>query len=388
MNYKKDKFGSGLSILGYGCMRLPKKFADAENLILKAVEQGVNYFDTAYIYPDSEETLGKIFTKHGLHGKVKIATKLPVILCKRPEDFEKFFKIQLARLQTECVEFYFLHMLSSAAQLEKLEKMGIFEWLESKRANGQIKQIGFSYHGSCTDFLKILERYDWDLCLVQYNYSDENYQAGRTGVEAAHKKGIPVIIMEPLLGGRLAVNLPPKLAKHFAQDKNNASPAAWALKWLWNQPEVTVVLSGMNSQMQLEENLQTASQSLPGMFGTHEQEFMQTAQELFKESNKINCTGCGYCMPCPVGVNIPAGFAAYNACYSMGKYQGLKGYYMSAGLLSPQTGFASKCVGCKKCEKHCPQNLPVAATLQTARKKLEPWWTKPIVWGTRKFLLK
>ena len=257
MKYRNDKHGNQLSALGLGCMRFPRDKAETERMILTAIDGGVNFFDTAFIYPNSEVTLGEILAKNNKRKDVFIATKLPLILCKSPEDFDKFFNQQLQRLQTDYVDYYFLHSVSDFAQWENFKNMGIEEWIAEKKASGKIKQIGFSYHGTCDDFLKILDSYDWEFCMIQYNYYDENYQAGKKGLLAAAKKGIPVIVMEPLLGGKLATGLPQAAVDMFKKSDPEISPADWAFWWLWNQPEVTVALSGISSMEIMEKNLRS-----------------------------------------------------------------------------------------------------------------------------------
>ncbi len=286
MQYRiNPKNGDKLSILGLGCMRFTGSLAGSfgiggkideekiEHLIKASVDQGVNYFDTAYIYAGSEEILGKTLAKYNLRQQVYIATKLPVIMCRNKADIDKYFDRQLVRLQTDYIDYYLFHMLPDVATWDKFREWGIEEWIERKKESGQIKQIGFSYHGSQSEFLALLDAYDWDFCQIQYNYSDENFQAGITGLKKAASKGMPVMIMEPLLGGKLANSLPQTAVDSFKKADPDLTPVAWALHWLWNQPEVTVVLSGMNEMQQLNENLLTAESTAPGMLS---QEALET----------------------------------------------------------------------------------------------------------------
>jgi predicted aldo/keto reductase-like oxidoreductase len=384
MQYRLDnRTGNKLSVLGFGCMRLPRNMGGTdmqktERLIMDAVERGVNYFDTAYIYPGSEEALGTVLAKHGVREKVYIASKLPLVICKGPEDFDRFFEKELERLNTGYIDYYLLHMLSDMRLWEKFKNWGIEQWLEKKRSQGKIRQIGFSFHGMQQEFLSLLDAYDWDFCQIQYNYSDENYQAGVVGLKAAAEKNIPVIIMEPLLGGKLANGLPSKAVDLFREADSSLSPASWALRWLWNQKEVTVVLSGMNEETQLNENILTAEQALPGMLTETEHETFRKVLKVFNDSYKIHCTGCNYCMPCPQNVNIPACFSSYNTSFSLGRFAGIQQYMTSTGATSEQRSGAGLCVQCGKCEKHCPQKLPIRDNLKEVYKRMEPLWFR---WG-------
>ncbi|MDR2618890.1 MAG: aldo/keto reductase, partial [Treponema sp.] len=259
MQYRIDgKSGNKLSALGFGCMRFPRKGAvidmeKTERLVMEAVNRGVNYFDTAYIYGGSEEALGAVLDKNKARDAVYIATKLPLVLSRSASDFDKFFNKSLERLRTDRVDYYLLHMLTDRRQWERFRAMGIEDWLAAKKKEGRIRQAGFSFHGSQEEFLKLLDVYDWDFCQIQYNYAQENYQAGKTGLLRAAAKGLPVIIMEPLLGGKLASALPREAEEVFRASGKKA--AEWALRWVWNHKEATVLLSGMNDPAQLEENL-------------------------------------------------------------------------------------------------------------------------------------
>jgi predicted aldo/keto reductase-like oxidoreductase len=344
-----------------------------EELIMRSIELGVNYFDSAWIYPGSEETAGAVFEKNRVRDKVYIATKLPLVMTKKPEDFDRFFDQSLQRLKTDYIDYYLLHMLTDTEQLRTLKNWGIEDWIERKKKKGQIRQIGFSFHGSGSEFLKILDDYDWEFCQIQYNYSDENFQAGAAGLHAAAKK-MPVIIMEPLLGGKLANGLPKDAIKIFQAADANLSPAGWALNWLWSQEEVTTVLSGMNALDQLEENVRLADAAQTGMIGDAEKAAYAGVLESVKRTCKIRCTGCNYCMPCPVGVNIPGSFSAYNVMYAMGYVEGMKQFITSTGFTSEKSGSPSLCVKCGKCESHCPQNISIMNELVNVKKQMEPWW--------------
>jgi predicted aldo/keto reductase-like oxidoreductase len=265
--------------------------------------------------------------------------------------------------------------LSNIEQWQRLQALGIEEWIAAKKFKREIRQIGFSFHGTEDSFLQLLDSYDWDICQIQYNYMNENYQAGRKGLQAAAARGLPVVIMEPLLGGKLASSLPKRAAAVFAQADPNRSAAAWALLWLWDQPQVSVVLSGMNSPEQLTNNVASANEAKPGMLGPAQEEVFRPVREAFEQSYKVPCTGCAYCMPCPRGVNIPGCLAAYNISYVTGFISGMTQYITSTGSLdaSARTG-APNCIGCKVCEQKCPQQIAIAKTLQDVRKRFEPWW--------------
>ena len=375
MEYRLDKYGNKISVLGYGCMRFTQKagkidIKKAEQEIMTAYEAGVNYYDTAYIYPGSEATIGEIFARNNIRDKVYIATKLPQYMIKSKDSAEKCFKEELRRLKTEYVDYYLMHMLTDIKSWERLVELGVLEWLESKKRSGEIRQIGFSYHGNSDMFCKIIDAYDWDFCQIQYNYLDEHSQAGKTGLNYAASKGIPVIIMEPLRGGRLVNGLPDKAKKLFQNYSTKRTPAEWAFRWLWNQPEVTCVLSGMNSIQMVEENVKAASTSKIGEFTDKDEELLKNVVKAINDNMKVGCTGCRYCMPCPKNVDIPGTFSAYNKCYTDNKFTGLKEYVMCT-LLRKDTTSASNCIECGKCEKHCPQGIEIRKELKNARKELE-----------------
>ncbi|MBE5996854.1 MAG: aldo/keto reductase, partial [Lachnospiraceae bacterium] len=307
MKYRNNKIGEPLSILGYGCMRFSRKgsgidLEKTQEEILKAIENGVNYFDTAYIYPGSEDALGEILSRTGKRDEVNIATKLPQYLIRSRSAIDRYFSEELTRLKTDHIDYYLMHMLTDVAAWNKLQALGIEQWIAEKKAAGQIRQIGFSFHGNTEMFLKILEAYDWDFCQIQYNYMDEVSQAGRRGLQAAAEKGIPVIIMEPLRGGKLVNLLPESAKKRIAEEGGGRTAAELAFDWLWDQPEVTVVLSGMNSLEMVEENCRTASKAEPGMLTDADRDLIAGVKDAINEKLKVPCTGCGYCMPCPKGV--------------------------------------------------------------------------------------
>ena len=373
MQYRKDRYGNPISVLGYGCMRFTQTagkidIAKTEKEILEAFHGGVNYFDTAYIYPGSEAALGEILARNGIREQVNIATKLPHYLLKKPEDLDRCFSEELRRLKTDHVDYYLMHMLTDTKTWQRLEGLGIVQWLAEKKASGQIRQVGFSYHGNSDMFCKLLDIYDWDFCQIQYNYLDENSQAGATGLHRAAEKGLPVIIMEPLRGGRLTNTLPASAKKIIAH--TSLTPAQFAFRWLWDQKEVTCVLSGMNSLDMVKENLATAQVSHPGSLTPEDRTIYAKVVAAINENRKVGCTGCRYCMPCPKGVDIPGTFAAYNRMASDGYWKALTEYFMITGVRKDYTG-PGNCIGCGKCEQHCPQHLPIRQELKNARKALE-----------------
>ncbi len=375
MKYRKDKYGNEISVLGFGCMRFTKKGTgiDLDKMdkeVMAAINAGVNYFDTAYIYPGSEAALGHVLAKNNARDKIYIATKLPQYLIKSKESAEKCFNEELERLKTDHVDYYLMHMLTDVKSWERLCELGIADWIREKKESGKIRQIGFSYHGNSDMFCQIVDAYDWDFCQIQYNYLDETSQAGVKGLKHANAKGLPVVIMEPLRGGRLVNNLPEKAKKLFENYKTKRTPAEWAFRWLWNQPEVTCVLSGMNSIEMVEENVKNASTAEVGEFNTEDFKLLEDVVKEINRSMKVGCTGCGYCMPCPMKVDIPGTFSAYNKLHTDSKFIGLKEYVMCTVLRKDSTS-ASNCVGCGKCEKHCPQGLEIRKHLKDAKKELE-----------------
>ncbi|MCI2049117.1 MAG: aldo/keto reductase [Lachnospiraceae bacterium] len=380
MQYRSDRYGNQISVLGFGCMRLPRNGAaidldESEREIRRAAELGVNYFDSAYIYPGVEAAVGRIMARTGLREHVYLATKLPHYLMRSRGQIESTFAEELSRLQTDHIDYYLMHMLTDIASWEKLRKLGIEDWIAGKKASGQIRQIGFSFHGSCDMFLKILNAYDWDFCQIQYNYIDEYSQAGRRGLEAAAAKGIPVVIMEPLRGGRLVNLLPAEARRVFAENAHHWSPAEWGLRWLYDQSAVTCVLSGMNTMEMVEENVRVASEATAGCLTQDDRDVLEKAKTAINGSLRVACTGCAYCMPCPHGVDIPGTFRCWNEMYAESRSSGRTDYYRSTICRHTPTG-ASLCVQCGRCEKLCPQQIDIRAKLKGARRELEtPWYT-------------
>ena len=392
MQYRNDKYGTPLSVLGYGCMRFTKKgnsidIDKAEKELMAAYEAGVNYFDTAYIYPGSEAAVGEIFERNHIREKVHIATKLPQYMIGSRAAIDKYFNEELARLRTTYIDYYLMHHLTDVAMWDKLKKVGILEWIRAKKESGAIKNIGFSYHGNTENFLRILEDYDWDFCQIQYNYLDEVAQAGVKGLKAAAEKGIPVVIMEPLRCGKLVNMLPGGALDAMKKSGRDWTPAQWGLRWLYNQKEVTVVLSGMNSLEMVEENCRTASEAAAGHLTEEDFATLEVVKAKICEKEKVGCTGCRYCMPCPKGVDIPGIFRCYNTMFTESKSQGRFQFAQTVGL-TKEPAFASQCVKCGKCEKHCPQGIPIREKLVEADKALRPLPYKIGIGIARKFMFR
>ena len=392
MQYRTDKKGNKLSVLGFGCMRFATRngkidMEATDKQIMAAYKAGVNYFDTAYVYSGSEAALGEIVEKNGIRDKINIATKLPQYLINNRNGIERFFNEELSRLRTSYVDYYLMHHLTDVAMWEKLKSVGIIDWINEKKASGAIRNIGFSYHGNTENFLKIINDYDWDFCQIQYNYMDEFAQAGVEGLKAAYEKGIPVVIMEPLRGGKLVNMLPENARKVISGSERGWSAAEWGFRWLWNQKEVTVVLSGMNSLEMVEENCRIASEATPDHFTDSDFEVIRKISAEIRAKEKVGCTGCRYCMPCPQGVDIPGIFRSYNTMFIESKSQGRFQFAQTVGL-TKKPAFASQCIECGKCEQHCPQSIPIREKLKEADKALRPLPYKIGINVVRKFMFR
>ena len=371
-----------VSALGFGCMRLPVvnggdptqiDESKAIPMIRAAIDAGVNYVDTAYPYHGtgfasggaSEPFVGKAL-QDGYREKVFLATKMPCWLVKSREDMERYLNEQLERLQTDHIDFYLLHSLN-VETWPVVRDAGVFEFLDAAIADGRIRYAGFSFHDKLALFKEIVDAYDWSFCQIQYNYLDEAYQAGTEGLQYAAAKGLGVVIMEPLRGGNL-VNLPPCAKEILAQGGQERSPAEWGLRWVWDHPEVSVVLSGMNASEQVEENLRVASMAAPGNLNDEERQLVGTVKTLLKERIRVNCTACSYCMPCPVGINIPRMFSIYNDDSMFdGAPETRRAYTVVSKLAAP----ISACVECGKCASHCPQGIAIPEELKKVRTQFE-----------------
>lgn len=375
MQYRRGAGEDMLSVLGYGCMRFTKNgnqvdLDKAGRELMAAIDGGVNYLDTAYIYAGNEVALGKILEKYDARSRVYLATKLPQYMMKTRSAIEKTFREELERLRTDYIDYYLMHMITDVASWHKLEKLGIREWIQEKKASGAIRHIGFSFHGNTDMFLQVLNAYDWDFCQIQYNYMDEYAQAGRRGLEAAREKGIPVIIMEPLRGGRLVNLLPEGARRCINENARGWSAAQWALNWLWDQEGISCVLSGMNSMEMVQENLRSAGCAQVGMLTEEDLAMIEKIRAEINAVIRVGCTGCGYCMPCPQGVDIPGSFRCLNEIGIEGVKKAQKEYWQVTAV-KKIPGSASRCIDCGKCEKHCPQQIPIRDMLKVAARELE-----------------
>lgn len=387
-----QKNGDKLSILGFGCMRLPKKaggidYERAKAMVRNAIDNGINYFDTAYIYHNgkSESFLGEALSD-GYREKVRIATKLPPFMVFKLDHAKKIFESQISKLKTDKIDYYLLHMLTDKAMFERMAALGVLNWMEDLKTQGRIDNIGFSFHGGKDDFESILRAYPWDFCQIQYNYLDENRQATKSGLLLAHDLGIPVIVMEPLRGGKLAINLPKEVIDIFNSLAQKRTPAEWALRWVWNHPQVNVLLSGMSTEGQLDENIQIANCMEANSLTGEELLAFEKVKQVLLEKTKISCTNCGYCMPCPVGVDIPGCFSSYNDKYLLGGKSVRLRYMQTLGSMSQRPANASQCIECGKCVPLCPQQIDIPYQLKTVAKEMEGPLYKPLAKVARKFL--
>jgi uncharacterized protein len=361
-----------LSILGFGCMRLPvlkNGHVDkprAIRMIRHAIDNGVNYVDTAYPYHngESETVTGKALLD-GYREKVNLATKLPSWLIEKREDMDKYLDEQLKKLQTDHIDFYLVHALM-ADSWEKMESLGIRDFLDDAIEDGRITYAGFSFHDRYPAFKKIVDAYDWTFCQIQYNYMDERYQAGTAGLRYAAKKGLGVVIMEPLRGGLLARQVPAAL-DIWAGSKEKRSPAEWGLRWVWDHPEVSVVLSGMSTMEQVKENLEYAEKGLSGSLKKADLALVNKVRRMFRSRMKVPCTGCGYCQPCPNGVDIPACFNTFNVAFMYEDPEYARSLYQFVA----RGGGASKCGECGECESLCPQNIEIPERLKEVKALFE-----------------
>ena len=380
---KYRKMGSldwEVSALGFGCMRLPPRRInrlraetdESVKIIRSGIDQGINYIDTAWPYHlgDSEKILGHAL-KDGYREKVKLVTKLPTFLIRKADEFDSYLETQMKRLQTDYLDIYLLHGMDRK-HLEKVKRIGLLDKFEKAKEEGLIKHIGFSFHDTLPVFKEIIDYYDWDMAQIQYNYMDTGIQATTEGLKYAHSKGIAVVIMEPLKGGKLAN--PPKEALDLMKESGiNRTPVDWALQYLWNRPEVATVLSGMGSQQMVDENCFSADQSGIGSFTEKENDVIQRVANIYREKILVSCTACNYCMPCPVGVDIPGNFAILNNVsmetsrimrFMAGrKYKGMESSPKKVDLEKPN-GRAALCINCGKCLEKCPQHIQIPDELK------------------------
>ena len=376
MLYRKiRKTGDEISVLGFGAMRLPSKNGRTDEKraiqqIRYAIDHGVNYIDTAIAYMN--EPLVARALSDGYREKVKIATKLPPWSVDKAEDMENIFKVQLDNFKTDHIDYYMLHGLNRP-NWDKMMALGALELLTKLKRNGSIINAGFSFHGDKDTFKEIVDGYDWDFCLLQFNYLDEKNQAGLEGLKYAAEKGMGIIVMEPFRGGNLTQNIPPDVEELWNKAEIIRTPAEWALRWVLNHPEVTCVLSGMNNEKHIKENIKIANEALPNSLSTNELELIGRVRDKYRELMKTGCTGCRYCMPCPSGVDIARCFEIYDSTQIFGnKRQSQFLYALGLGVIhGGKPAYASNCIKCGKCEKHCPQELPIIELLDDVSQDME-----------------
>jgi len=373
MNYRlMGNTGKKVSALGFGCMRLPILDGDnskidkpqAEKMIEYALDNGINYFDTAYVYHsksfgpgNSESFVGEVLKSY--RENVHFATKLPSWLVRQPSDNDKFLDEQLSAMNTDYIDFYLLHSLNMASY-ENLKKNGIFEFIERAKKSGKVRHIGFSYHDEPENFAKIFNDYDWEFCQIQYNFLDRDFQAGEAGLKLASDKGAGVVIMEPLRGGLITDVVKP--AREILKACDAERPMVeWALSWLFNQSSISTVLSGMSTLDQVKQNIDIASRFDEGNLSTDELAAIDKATKIIKDSIKVPCTGCQYCMPCPQGVNIPWNFTKYNDYHYFEKDSAAaKKWIENYPKFTDDAILAKHCIQCGECESHCPQNIKIS----------------------------
>jgi predicted aldo/keto reductase-like oxidoreductase len=373
-----EKTGDSLSILGFGAMRLPQKDQKideerAKRQIRSAIDQGVNYLDTAWPYHggESESFLGRALSG-GYRKRVRLATKLPSWLIRSREEMDHYLDIQLTKLATDRIDYYLLHSLNRSFW-NSLNAIGVRDFLDKTKKDGRIVNAGFSFHDTLDVFREIVDSYNWDFCQIQYNYLDTNYQAGKKGITYATSRGLGVIVMEPLRGGRLGRPSPPAVAALWETADRKRTPAEWAFRWVWNHPEVTVVLSGMNEEAHLAENIAIAGSAHLNSLRKSELQLIEKAAQTYRKITKVDCTDCGYCQPCPAGVLIPICFEVYNDMYMYNTAAEAPFIYLRRLHGGPNgvRGYASQCSQCGKCLEDCPQQIDIPAVLKMVAAELE-----------------
>jgi hypothetical protein len=357
--------GEKVSQLGFGAMRLPTKGSaidepGAIRMIRHAIDAGVNYVDSAWVYHggESETLVGKAL-RDGYRKRTFVATKSPVWAVEKPEDFQGFLDKQLAKMGVECIDFYLLHALN-AHTWGTCRKFGAIDFCRRMQKAGKIRHFGFSFHDSFPVFKEIVTAHDWEFCQIQYNYLDRAEQAGLEGLRLAHSRGTGVIIMEPLRGGNLVAPLPEKVLELWKTASRPRDSVEWALGWVFDHPEVSLVLSGMSTMGQVEQNLAIAGSVGPGSFTPEERALVDRTEELYRANSRIGCTGCRYCMPCPSGVDIPRNFKVWNEYFMFGQSANARG----AWDWIPVSERADKCTDCQNCVSHCPQHLAIPGELR------------------------
>lgn len=384
--------GLPVSALGFGAMRLPM-IGDVKNAAERfdpsrkidqeaaiemfeyAVANGINYFDTAYVYQggQSEIVTGKALKPH--REKVLIATKLPTMIIQKTEDFDRCLDEQLERLDTDYLDVYLAHSLNQSVW-ERMKEIGMREFFDRIRSDGRIRHIGFSFHDNVRAFKEIVDEYNWEIAQIQYNYFDEHYQAGREGLEYAAEKGLGIVIMEPIRGGKLADPVPEKVKALWKTADVQRTHAEWALRWVWNHPEVSVVLSGMSNMPQLVENAANAQEAKAGSLTRQELDLIGQVNACYRSMMQVDCTACGYCMPCPTGVNIPTCFSLYNDAYIFEEDRNTS--IMLYNLMLGSDERASACIECGECEEKCPQHIEIREKLKLAHETLHREGVKPL----------
>ena len=384
MQYRKMPKGTDeLSALGFGCMRLPGKGGDsmissvdmaaAKELVVHAIENGVNYLDTAWPYHrgDSERFLGEHIVPE-YRDRIYIATKLPSFSVNTRERMDEIFEKQRERLRVDVIDYYLMHSLNGRLW-DKMVGLGAKDFLDGLRASGKVRHVGFSFHGDADEFIRIVDDYDWEFVQVQMNILDENFQAGLAGIRYAAEKELGVIVMEPLRGGSLVRSMPKSVREVYDKAPVKKTPAEWAFSWLYDMPEVTVVLSGMHEKGDVDENLRIADKAVANGFGPQEKAVVGAAKDAFLDAMEIACTGCAYCMPCPQGINIPGNLKDLNDYHMFGRLGAKMMHWQYIGMRADKDGpkWAGSCIQCGKCEKKCPQNLKIMDALAQTAKRLE-----------------
>ncbi len=379
MKYRKfGKLDWEVSVLGFGVMRLPLLSEDPANvdepesirMLRYAIDNGVNYLDSGYMYHmgKSEPIISQAL-QDGYRERVRVATKLPVRMVESARDFDRYLNEQLKRLETEKIDFYLLHGLNGESWL-KVRDWGILQWAENKMARNKFSHFGFSFHDDYEAFKEIVDAYDnWALCQIQYNYMDVDDQAGRRGVEYAAGKNLAIVVMEPLRGGKLAQKPPEQVENVWNSTSEKRKPVEWGLLWVWNQPEISVVLSGMSTMEQVMENVSLADRSMPGILTADNLSLIDQVRSAYRGLSPIPCTECRYCMPCPNSVEIPRIFQMYNDSIMYDDIQMGQFRYQSPDILKEEQR-ADRCVECGECLEACPQEIPITEWLQRVHAQL------------------
>ena len=375
MQYRTfEKTGEDISLLGFGTMRMPTHSSGKLNheasieMIRYAIDHGVNYVDTAYMYHDgeSEIAVGKAL-KDGYREKILLADKMPVWLAKDEKEMEELFEKQFSRLEVDSIDFYLVHNITSAIW-KRAKRFGIIEFLEKQKEAGRIREIGFSFHDDYSVFCQVLDEYKWDFCQIQLNYMDTEFQAGVKGLKYAAAKGIPVIVMEPLKGGKLTDALPSSIKAFWEEADIKRSPVEWALRWVADFPEVLTILSGVNNMGQIKENIEIISSAKAKSLTEKDKDIIKKVSDEYNKLTEYSCTGCRYCLPCPVKLDIPAIIDLYNQWDLFeGNEKVKKDYDMWFG----KTRIASSCIACGQCEDQCPQRLPIIEIMEKAGKRFD-----------------